>query len=60
MIPEADTDGRLHYMAEGGWSLFGAATLGWLRGMDLNHRPLGYEFHSRYPVVRAACCESVS
>src|SRR6266404_3371620 len=32
MIPEADTDGRLHYMAEGGWSLFGASDFGMVAG----------------------------
>jgi hypothetical protein len=26
----------------------------WLRGVDLNHRPLGYEFNTGLAVIRTA------
>ena len=27
----------------------------WLRGVDLNHRPLGYEFNTGFVVFRVPC-----
>jgi len=54
MFPTEDGEGW-YYIAEGTWDLLGTDPLapifgvpaegriGWLRGVDLNHRPLGYE-----------------
>ena len=39
LVPLADANGRPHYVAEG----LGTRGMDWLRGVDLNHRPLGYE-----------------
>jgi hypothetical protein len=52
MVPQYG-EGRPHYLAEGFWDLLGKETgpshntalyqFGWLRGLDLNQRPSGYE-----------------
>ena len=54
MYPSEDGEGW-YYIAEGAWDLLGTipphptcgsarrGVFGWLRGVDLNHRPLGYE-----------------
>ena len=46
-LAPAELDGSPNYVCQGDWNLLGTleveGTFGWLRGVDLNHRPLGYE-----------------
>jgi len=39
----SEAKGSQHYVCQGDWNPIERGTFGWLRGVDLNHRPLGYE-----------------
>ena len=34
--------------------------MAWLRGVDLNHRPLGYEFNSEFMVLPLVAYSSIT